>query len=212
MATVTRLEPERYRSRRWVIGLDGETWRLAPKAVAAKLGLEIGDAADPEVLASQIARLETKAARERAIYLLSGRERTAHDVRRKLADDGYAASVTELVVADLVDRGLIDDERFAETLVRTLAQGRGYGRSRVARELSRRGVDEQASAGALEESCPVDDEPARAVEQARKILRAHRSLDTPRLAARLTRRGYAPGVALSAAREAIGSDEDELYG
>jgi regulatory protein len=211
MAILTRLEPERFRSRRWVVELDGEIWRHAPKAVVSKLGLEIGDDIDPELLTAQLSRLEPAAARERALYLISGQERPAEDIRRKLADDGYTSDVAEQIVANFVDLGLIDDERYAEILVRTLAGGRGYGRSRVARELSRRGVGEDVAAEALEVACAVGVEPGRALEQARRILRSHRTLDVSRLAARLARRGFAPGVALSAARDAIGSDDDDLY-
>jgi regulatory protein len=206
MARVTRLEPERARSRRWVIELDGDRWRRLPRVAVQKLGLELGDDVSPDQLTEQLLRLEPELARGRALYLVSARERSSAEVARKLGDDGFADPVSHDVVRDLVSQGLVDDERYAEMLTRSLVSGRGYGRGRVSRELAQRGVPAEVALAALEVSCPADDELERALGSARRMARG-RTLGTQKLAARLARRGFAPGVAFAAARRVAEDDE-----
>ena len=198
---VTRLEPERPRSRRTVLELDDERVRFMPASLVARLGLEAGDSVDPGVLADQAAMLEPELARERALYLLSYRERSVGELRAKLADDGYDDDVTAAVVARLAELGLVDDVRFAEALARML-RARSYGRSRIARELSRHHIGDELALAVLEESVPTDDESERALELARRAVRG-RSLTVDRLAGRLARKGFRAGTAIAAASQAI---------
>ena len=202
---VTRLEPERARSRRTILELDGERIRLMPNLLVTRLGLEAGDEVDAAHLAEQAARVEPGLARERALYLLSYRERSCGELLGKLADDGYEPRLAADLVADLADRGLVDDRRFTESLVRTLT-ARGYGRPRVARELTRHRVDPQVAEEALDAALPADDEYERALAIARKAAFG-RSLDMRRLAGRLARKGFRPGVAIAAAREALAEQD-----
>jgi regulatory protein len=206
MPRVTRLEPERTRSRRWVIELDGDPWRRLPRVAVQKLGLELDDDVSPDQLDEQLHRLEPGLARERALYLVSARERSSAELAGKLAEDGFADEVSGDVVRDFVSRGLVDDERYAEMLTRSLVSGRGFGRGRVTRELKRRGVPAEVASAAVDSACPAEDELDRALDAARRLARG-RSLGAQKLAARLARRGFAPGVAFAAARTV--SDDDE---
>ncbi len=181
---------------------------MVPRAVVRKVGLEVGDDIEQDLLEGQLARVEPALARERALYLLSGRERSTAELRSKLLDDGFEESVARDVIADLADRGLVDDARFAEALSRSLVNGRGYGRERVARELARHGVDPDLAHNALEEACPRDDEYVRALETARRMSRG-RVLDVGRLASRLARKGFTVTLSFAAARDALdGTDPD----
>ena len=198
---VTRLEPERARSRRMVVELDHERLRLMPASLVTRLGLEAGDRVDPAQLAEQTSRVEPELARERALYLISYRERSAGELLGKLANDGYDEAVARELVADLESVGLIDDARFSESLVRMLA-GRGYGRSRVARELSRHCVDDDLITSVLEEALPADDELERALEVARRSVRG-RCPSLHQLVGRLARKGFGPQVAFAASRQVL---------
>jgi regulatory protein len=198
---ITRLEPERPRSRRTIVEIDEERVRLMPAILVTRLGIEAGDEADRALLADQASRLEPALARERAFYLLSYRERSCGELLSKLADDGYDSSVAAEIVADLEDRGLVDDRRFAESFVRTSC-ARGYGRSRIARDLARHRVDPEVVEAALDAALPADDEFGRALDIARKAAR-QRSMDVRRLAGRLARKGFSSRIAFDAAREAV---------
>ena len=104
-------------------------------------------------------------------------------------------------VARLERVGLLDDLFLAETLVRTLQDRKGLGRSGITSELRRRHVDPDAIEEALA-ALDGDDEISRATEIALKRAPQLRSLDTVtakrRLGAFLMRKGYS-GAAVSAA-------------
>jgi regulatory protein len=89
--------------------------------------------------------------------------------------------------------GLLDDLDLAETLVRTLQERKGLGRSGITAELRRRHVDPDAIEEALG-ALDTDDESARALEIAVKRAPQLRSLDSTtaqrRLSAFLMRKGY----------------------
>ena len=83
--------------------------------------------------AEEIAKAEQPCARERALRLLAFKDRTAAEVRSRLADDGYCEDVVGVVVDDLLASGLLDDRRTGESIARTLARDRGLGRRRAPR-------------------------------------------------------------------------------
>jgi regulatory protein len=116
----------------------------------------------------------------------------------------------ELEVERLIRVGLLDDFALAETLVRTLHERKGLGRSAITSELRRRKIDDSAIEEALE-SIDEDDELTRAIEVATKRAGQLSSYDPAtakrRLGAYLQRRGYS-GSVLSAAMNAALSSRD----
>jgi regulatory protein len=109
-------------------------------------------------------------------------------------------------VARLEGVGLLDDFDLAETLVRTLQDRKGLGRSGITAELRRRHVDQSAIDEALE-AMDSDDEAARALEVAVKRAPQLRSLDSAtahrRLSAFLMRKGYSGSVISAAVAGAL---------
>jgi regulatory protein len=193
--------------RRVTLYLDDETWRTTTISVARALGLAVGDDIVPASVDTDARELETAEARERALRLLGYRERSVADLHRKLTDDGYPIDIVESLVADFVRSGLVDDERFADLLARSLVQLRGFGLARARGEFERHGVDEAVASGALARVAPADEEPGRALEAARRSLRPSDTID--RMAARLVRRGFSPSVAFSTARSVIAEASDD---
>lgn len=102
--------------------------------------------------------------------------------------------------------GLLDDFALAETLIRTLRDRKGLGRSGITAELRRRKIDSEAIEAALEDL--DDDELARAIELAERRAPQLRSLDRVtaerRLSGFLMRKGYSGGVARAAVDRALG--------
>ena len=99
------------------------------------------------------------------------------------------------VLDRLTEVGLVDDEAFAEMLVRSQQAGRGLARRALARELRSKGIDPELAAETLD---GIDDESERerARELVAKKLRSMHGLDAPsvqtrRLAGMLARKGYA---------------------
>ncbi len=209
IATITRIETPRIGSRVRVIFMDEEIWHTTAAPVIRELGIVEGDIVDTDDLARSIDAAERVAARERALATLGYRERSVAELRSKVVDDGYPAGIVDDVVASLESAGIVDDARFTEMFVRSMAVGKRLGRHRIVRELEQKGIAPEVAAAALNEYLNLDDAPARVLEAARRLARDGDRVDL--LAARLVRKGYAPGEAFGAAREALAAmraDED----
>ncbi|WP_210651417.1 regulatory protein RecX [Nocardioides sp. SYSU D00065] len=142
---------------------------------------------------------------------LTGQART----RKELADKLAKRDVPQDVATELLDRftevGLIDDAAYAQQWVESRHRSRGLAPRALAQELRRKGVDDEATAAALEQ---IDDADERVAARALvdKKLRSMSGLDrqvaTRRLAGLLARKGYSAGLAFSVVREALGDAED----
>lgn len=201
IATITTIETPRIGSRVRVIFLDDEQWHTTAAPVIRELGIAEGDIVDTDELARSLDAAERVAARERALATLGYRERSVAELRSKVLDDGYPTGIVDDVVASLESAGIVDDDRFAEMFVRSMAVGKRLGRHRIERELDQKGIAPEVAAAALHEYLNLDDAPARALEAARRLARQGDRVDL--LAARLVRKGYGPAEAFGAAREIV---------
>jgi len=78
-----------------------------------------------------------------ALNLLSRRDHSEAELRRKLAPKGFPAEELDTAMARLRDAGYLDDRRFARSFAEAaIRNGRGYG-FRLRMELSRRGIPEE---------------------------------------------------------------------
>jgi regulatory protein len=87
--------------------------------------------------------LDPEAVRAGALALLGRREYASAELAAVLTRKGYAREAVSEVVATLQGERLLDDNRYAQSLVRQLA-ARGQGPSRIRQELQQAGI-----AGAL---------------------------------------------------------------
>jgi regulatory protein len=206
MATITDIRPSGPARRRRLISADGDPWREVPSQLAAMLGLSIGDQVDLAALSERIAEAEVRMARERAVRLLTARERSRSGLTSRLIDDGFSSDAARSTVDDLARIGLVDDERFAHALARTLANARGAGSQRIARELRDAGIEETIADAALREALPADDE-AVAARRLASAAAARPGATVEKVTARLMRRGYRPSLALAEAKRAVGDTD-----
>ncbi len=79
------------------------------------------------------------AAGRHAYALLSRRDHSTAELAGRLADKGFEAATVEAVIAQLHERGYLDDARFASHYVSAHAR-RGQGPQRIGRELDALGV------------------------------------------------------------------------
>lgn len=75
----------------------------------------------------------------RALRLLARREHSEFELRHKLIGRNFTDAIVDAVVGQLVDQGLLSDQRFAEVYARGRFE-RGYGPLRIRAELRERGV------------------------------------------------------------------------
>jgi len=179
-----------------VLHFDDGTQRQTSAAVVRALGLETGPVEDLGELLAALDLAEPVHARKRALRLLEHRERSCHELSKRIREDGYAREVADEVVVALERMDLVDDIRFAETWARSRILA-GYGPHRVLREMTEKGVDSELSRRALADALAGDDE----LTCARRLVTGT-TLDNDRgrerALRRLLRRGFSPEVALRA--------------
>ena len=194
--------------------------RDAPAEREAPAGSPALDAPTLERLRSMIAPIESASAPEPSPETEGERSARAHNVSmHALARRGVSsAEMVDLLrsrdldeadvqfeVERLEQVGLLDDTELASTLVRSLRERKGLGRSAISAELRRRKLDQAAIDAALDEV--VDDELERALVVAMKRAPQLRSLDQEtarrRLGAFLMRKGYSGGVVSAAVTSAL---------
>ena len=130
---------------------------------------------------------------DRAVACLAARAHSKHEIEQKLLRVGYRPCTVEMVLYKLEREHLLNDADFARQWVEARS-GRKLGRSRIAQELRRKGID----ADEAEEALSVigeDDQLADAIALAEKA--AVPVLRHPRLpdrGAREVRRGSAQDV------------------
>jgi regulatory protein len=88
-------------------------------------------------------------ARDSALRLLSRREHSARELKRKLADRGVESADADAAIEKLAGGGLQSDERYAGQLVRTRV-AQGYGPIRIQSELRMAGLSGEAITQALD--------------------------------------------------------------
>lgn len=85
----------------------------------------------------------------RALNLLTRRDHTTAELKRKLAIRGFAADSTAGLLAQLTEEGYLDDKRFAERWTESaMRNGRGYG-LRILQELQKRGISREIATEAV---------------------------------------------------------------
>jgi regulatory protein len=170
------------------------------------LAISDGEMSDVSVLIRQIDESEPSIAMQRALTLLSYRERTRAEVLHNLAEDGYPDHVAFAVCDRLEESGLLDEERFIDVYIRT-KHSAGWGQRRIRQGLNRAGLDSERIDRALAAAEGTDYERAFLFAQ-RRAPRCQR--DIQRAAAALSRRGFDPEIAWRAAREASADSTDDL--
>ena len=129
-----------------------------------------------------------RAALDAAAKQLSYRPLSARALQDRLLEKGHDEQSAGYALAWLAERGLLDDEAYAESVVRTYAR-RGCGARRIYQELLRRGVDRGTAETALEGFAP-DADRLRALLDKRLHGDVSDRREIDRTVAFLQRRGY----------------------
>lgn len=92
----------------------------------------------------------SKSIRSIALDILTRREHSGFELRRKLKDKGFDDETIAQLFADLTKENLLSDSRFAEAYVRMRAN-HGYGPIRIKQDLQERGVDNETISAAIDQ-------------------------------------------------------------
>lgn len=145
-------------------------------------------------------------ARAIALRSLSVAPRSRAQLERKLREKGCDDQVAARVLDRLTEVGLVDDEAYADLLVRSKQDQRGLAAPAIAQELREAGIERSIADAALEQ-VTAGTERVRAEELVAKRMRAMAGLSPEvqarRLAAMLARKGYPSDIAWPVVRDAI---------
>lgn len=147
-----------------------------------------------------------EAAREVALRKLDARACSRAELTGAIEGRGFSAQLACEVVDRLEAVGLVDDQAYADALVRSRFAGTGASGRALRELLARKGLDAPTIERALSQIDRVDE----AQRAAQLVARKRRALagvprDTAyrRLCAMLARKGYSPSVASVAVRDAL---------
>jgi SOS response regulatory protein OraA/RecX len=153
-----------------------------------------------------------------SMHALARRGMSSSEMRDYLVGREFDADEVEIEIDRLEQVGLLDDVALGETLVRTLRERKGLGRSALNAELRRRKLDPDAIGASLEtlEDDELDRALALAVKRAPQLRVHDRDTAKRRLVAFLMRKGYSGSTSASAADRVLtggyGADEHARTG
>ncbi len=150
-------------------------------------------------------------AREICLRQLAVRPRTRAELAGALARRGISPEAAAEVLDRYDEVGIIDDAAFARAWVSSRHAGRGLARRALANELRQRGVDSEVAGAALGELDEATEaQTARALVD-RKLRSARGEPDAVfrRLVGMLARKGYPPGLAIRAVKDALAAQSAE---
>lgn len=137
---------------------------------------------------------------------LSMAPRSRAQLEKKLRQRGCDDEVAARVLDRMTEVGLVDDEAYAQLLVRSRQSGKGLARRALAHELRKQGIDQEVADEALGQ-VGAGDERVKAEQLVAKKLRTMRGLapdvQARRLAGMLARKGYPGELAWPVIRDAI---------
>lgn len=160
-----------------------------------------------EQLNTLLATSRRNRAKERALYLLGLRDYSCHELEQKLYTEA-TPEIAAAVVERLREVGLLDDERYAARLARSLSEGKHYPRRRIEQELRRRGISGVLIQAVVSDLDGEDFEQALALLQKKYYNKLNDPDSRRRVIAALARRGFSYG-AIRRAMDEMGAPEDE---
>ncbi|MFQ5825775.1 MAG: regulatory protein RecX [Dehalococcoidia bacterium] len=190
MKTITAIEPQRKRSSRVNVFLDGVFAFGLEGEVAAGVGLRVGQALSQAQI-EDIARTDvSQRCYQAALRFLSYRPRSRKEVVDRLRRRGFDPETVEGVVGRLIEKGLLDDGAFARFWRESRETFRPRSRRLMEQELRWKGVGAQTAEEALEGL----DEEENAFRAGQKKARSLSALDRQdfrkKLGDHLRRRGF----------------------
>ena len=162
-----------------------------------------------------------EAAREVALRKLDAHACSRAELTSAIEGRGFSADLAHQVVDRLEAVGLVDDQAYADALVRSRFSGTGASGRALREVLVRKGLEPGVIERALSQ-ISRDDEAERAAQlvarKRRSLAGVPRQSAYRRLCSMLARKGYSPSVASNAVRDALdewhagSADDDEGWG
>lgn len=209
MDVITSIEKQRGRYRVTVNEVESI---MVPASLMRERPLQTGQPLDLEEYDQWLMVRQYRHALDRAVAYLAARARSRREVEQKLLQAGYRPCTVDMVLYKLERENILDDADFARQWVESRSTHK-LGRSRIAMELRRKGIDADEAEEALS-AIDDDDQLQGAIAIAQKAAARIKPDEDPRksanrIAGMLARRGYSWDIAKAAIERALG-DQDEF--
>jgi regulatory protein len=138
---ITNIKPQKKRSDRYslfhedtfLIGLSGDT--------LLRYKVQKGDLFTVKLLQHIHRDEELQAIKDAGYRYLASRDHGSEELRRKIVKKGLSPELTEDVISDFKEEGLIDDRKFAEKFAADKLEFKKWGPVKIKTTLLKKGVD-----------------------------------------------------------------------
>ncbi|HDS74158.1 MAG TPA: regulatory protein RecX [Firmicutes bacterium] len=140
-------------------------------ALAIAAGIRVGATISRSDLAELVRKDSIASAEKDALALLTRRDHSEAELRKKLRAKDHDAAAIDVVVARCTDWGYLDDERIARQLVNDAINLKRLGPARIKQKLGELGIDKDVAREAISRA---EDNAPSPVEQALGALASKR--------------------------------------
>ena len=163
----------------------------------SKLRLEEGAVLSPAFLEEELFPLLTRRAYSRAIHLLTVRDYSEQDLRRKYEESGIPEFCCDRAVSLLKEHRFLDDRRFAESYIRSHSENKSH--RQLMAGLMQHGISRDTADELLADILPDEEaQIQRLLEKRRYNPDTADAKEQQRTASFLARKGYGWDVVLRA--------------
>ncbi len=155
-----------------VIFDDGNKY-IIHRDVAVKFGLRNGDEITERKLNELLFCNDFHMAKDVALKFFSYRQRTEHEIRKKLEKNNFSQKIIESVINNLNNIGLINDREFAEMFTRDRLKKKGIGKVVLRQHLIEKGIKKDIINQVIENNYQNINEKEFALETGKKQLKKY---------------------------------------
>lgn len=188
MAAITDIKQQQKRQDRYSIYFDGKYVFSLGESELLSSGLYIGKELTPAELAEQQGRAQLDKAYDRAIRYVALRMRSEWELRQYLKRKEYDEPTIELILNKLSEKGMVDDQRFAQAWVENRHLLKTISKRRLQQELRQKRVADDVIRTVLEND--ETDEQSELKALIAKKQQITRFQDPIKLMQYLSRQGY----------------------
>lgn len=138
---VTKIKQQARNSTRVSVFLDGAFAFGCHSDAIREFRVSTGSLVTEDIHKKLLTFDESIRAREYFIRLLSGRDYSKVDLRRKALQKGFALDAIEPVLASLEEKGYLNEERYARTFMQNAIDRKKWGENRIRLEARKKGLN-----------------------------------------------------------------------
>lgn len=200
---ITKIEPQK-NSNRVNIYIDGEFAFSIFKEIQYKYNLMEDREIDKKFINEVLLKEERLKAKNKALSLLSYRQRTSKEITDKLTKEGFSKETINETIEFLKEYKLIDDLAFAKSFME--AKVKKYGPNKIKYDLYKKGIPKDIIHEVLNDYTSSD-EYAQALELAKKKIKSYKGEDKKskyrKLGSFLQRKGFSYECILKVLKDLI---------